>query len=344
MAIKINPYQQLIWRNPNTLQIGLDSRSQSITNITPAEERFIDALYYGVTASQIPSLAKQIRMEPERAQALLARLTPLLVETTNHAESSIHLADQIQAALDNNEDPTSVVARRGKSVVQIHQLDSSGLTLMLALAAAGVGTVSSADNSKVTNADCASNVYPRSLLGHSRYQSAKLILDSSWPGCRMVNLLRTTKNAPASDVHVLVSHQTTDPQEILKARSINTGLIELRYSSSGSEISPVITALSGCLNCRELHMQDADPNYAAVTTQLMDGQLRFDDSATRLATCGIAAQSILAHLDGNVADPSLGFAYTRLPEPQLSDVTWAKHDECSCPRLATGVRRLAAAS
>ena len=333
MALKINPFHQLTWRNPNTLQIGTDYRATILPEVSPAQERFIDALYYGVPENQLGAISRQIRLPQAEADGLLSQLAPLLIKTTDAWEPSNRgLAERVQASLDNATDEGAVMHRRGQSVVQVNQLDATGLGLVLALAASGVGTLLSPDHGKVTEADCASNLYPKALLGYQRFQAAKLILDSSWPGSRMVSSARIFKSTPKPRLVVLTNQQVTPMEEVGRWRTLATPVLEIRYNSTGAEISPVLTNDSACLLCREHRSQDADAGHLTTATQLANGQLRFDDSGTRMVASGLAVQQILRFLDGpssTDAEP-IGFNLTRLPELKLESRVWQPHPNCGC--------------
>lgn len=333
MAVKINPFHQLTWRSPNTLQIGTDYRAKVIDQVSPAQERFINALYFGMPESQLSAVARQVRLPEEQAAAVLNELSPLLIKTTDAWEPSGRgLSERVQASMDNGADDGEVMSHRFASVVQINQLDATGLGLTLAMAAAGVGTILSPDHSKVTEADCASNLYPRALLGYQRFQAAKLILDSSWPGSRMVSAARVFKSTPKPRLAVLTSHQATPVDEVGRWRTLGVPILEIRYHSIGVEISPVLTAESPCLLCREQHNQDLEPTHLSTAAQLCNSQLTFDDSATRLVGIGLALHQILRFLDGTAAsvnDP-IGLSYNRLPEIKLEARPWLAHPKCGC--------------
>jgi hypothetical protein len=338
MALKINPFHQLVWRSPNTLQIGTDFRSRVIERLTPAQERLIDSLYYGIPESQLSAVAKQIRLPESELNSLMEQLSPLLIKTTDAWEPSrIGIGERVQASLDNGAEDGEILSRRAECVVQVERLDATGLGLTLALAAAGVGTVLSPDHSKVTDADSASNLYPRALLGYQRFQAAKLILDSSWPGSRLISAARVFKSTPKPQLVVLTSQQVTPLEEIGRWRTLRMPHLEIRYHSTGVDVSPVVTADSPCLLCREHYAQDVDSDHLAMVAQLANAELKFDDSATRLVGTGLAAQQILRYLDragtsvtGTSVKEPVGFEYLRLPETKLVAQAWAAHANCGC--------------
>lgn len=329
MTTRINPFHQLVWRTPQTLQLGVGPQKAVIEQVTPAQERFIDALYYGVPEGKVGALASQLKLTRGQADELMESLGPLLVEATGTDTAKTALGEQARASLDNRKEFAAVLERRQAGVVQVLNLDATGLTLVLALAAAGVGLIQSPDLERVTEADCATNLYPRALLGYRRFQAAKLILDSSWPGSKLQSTVRISKNMARPDVVVLTGHQVTDPAEVGRWRAAEVPVLQIRYEAGSLSVSPVLAGDSGCLNCEVQYLQDQDSAHLAIATQLLESQLRFDDSAGRLLACGLAVHTILKFIDG-VATDQIGYSLERWPSPVLSSKTWTAHPGCSC--------------
>jgi hypothetical protein len=384
MAIKINPFHQVLWRTPTTLQIGAGAKSVVISDITPAQERVIDALYYGLPPASVAALAAQSKLGAKETESLLAALNPVLVRADlqartgaeigaetgaeNGAENgaeyspeartaSIHGAEVIRAALDNQADAVRIIERRKAASVHIQTLDATGLTLTLALAAAGVGTITSGDSGRVTTAEASSNLYPYSLQGRLRISAAKLILEASWPGSRLMNTTQFPTLIGKSTVAVVTNHQTTPTDSVTSWLTRDIATIEIRYQPDGAEVSPVLLASAGtgCLLCREHFAQDSDDSHIAVISQLITSKLRLDDAGTRLVACGLAVQEILAHIDAGLKPGQLGerrrigYRYVRPAsaseaglatgadtglEPTVHEIPWLQHPACSCAMSA----------
>ena len=385
MAIKINPFHQVLWRTPTTLQIGAGTSSVVISDITPAQERVIDALYYGLPPASVAALAAQSKLGAKETESLLAALNPVLVRADLQARTGaeisaeigaevgaefgsgaadaghsaevstagIHGAEVIRAALDNQADAVRIIERRKAASVHIQTLDATGLTLTLALAAAGVGTITSGDSGRVTTAEASSNLYPYSLQGRLRITAAKLILEASWPGSRLMNTTQFPTLIAKSSVAVVTNHQTTPTDSVTAWLTRDIATLEVRYQTDGAEVSPVLLASAGtgCLLCREHYAQDSDDTHIAVISQLITSKLRLDDAGTRLVACGLAVQEILAHIDaglkpGQIGDrPRIGYRYVRPAgcgvtglmagaaagsELTVHEAAWLQHPACSC--------------
>lgn len=345
MALKINPFHQIVWRSPNSLQVGLGQLAFIRNNVSPGEERLIDALYYGVPESSLAALAKQNLVSAEATTAIIDGLRPLLLRPETKPEDRPFRettdAEAMRASLDNRSSHQRILARRASTSVHIESLDATGLTLLLALAAAGIGTITSGDNSRVETADVTSNVYPAALRGRMRITAAKLILDSSWPGTKLLYTVQHPTVLGKSSLAVLVNHQVTKPAEVGLWGARGIPVIEIRYQPDGAEVSPVLPAGAqfGCLSCRDHHQQDLDGSHLTVSSQLFGSPLRFDDGGTRLVATGLALQEILRFLDTAAAN-QIGYRYLRAatagqnsqwdPEATVTERLWASHPACGC--------------
>jgi len=329
MARKINPFHQLLWLTPQTLQIGIGDSARVVEQVTSSEERLIDALYYGLPEHKVSPLAKILKLDSARFDTLLEHLEPLIITDDGSPTPAYSPGNLARASLVNQKAPSEVFRRRSHQSVRIQSLDATGLGLVLALAESGVGHLITPDTERVSEADCASNLYPRALLGYRRFQAAKLILDSSWPGTALHAAARVSRNIPKPALTVIVNHHVTDPNEVGRWLAAETPVLAIRYEAESCSVSPVLDGTEGCLNC-EFHWKNhEDPHFAAVAAQLLGSQLRFDDSVSRQLCSGIALQKILRRLDGQVADHS-HVTLTNGLDLKIEIAQWQQHPECSC--------------
>ena len=337
------------------MQIGLGSSAVRLDNISPAEERLVDALYYGLPAASAHALAAQSKLQPPEIADFLLKLQPVLVSTQLQAvpgtESySVAQAEVARASLDNAADAVRIVERRKQASVHIETLDATGITLLLALAAAGVGHFTSSDSARVSATDAASNAIPVALEGKLRGTAAKLILQASWPGSRLLSTLQYPSLLGKSTLAVITNQQVTPPQSVARWQTRELPVLEIRYVPNGVQISPVLLASTGngCLQCRDHFEQDADSTHIAVSSQLVTSALRFDDAATRLVATGLAATSVLRFIDAgsllnagvkNQATRNQNVEYLYLrnlagakvdPQPCIQERTWQRHPLCGC--------------
>lgn len=76
MALKLDPRWPLVWRNPFSVQLGIDPPLVRLDDLTDVEERMLSALAVGVT---LPGLALICRGDTAQRDWLLKRLAPVLL-------------------------------------------------------------------------------------------------------------------------------------------------------------------------------------------------------------------------------------------------------------------------
>lgn len=76
MTIRIDPRWPVVWRDPFTIQVGIDPPRVVISEVGAAEERMLAALAVGVTRAGLGVIAEG---ETHRVDAFLAAITPALL-------------------------------------------------------------------------------------------------------------------------------------------------------------------------------------------------------------------------------------------------------------------------
>lgn len=78
MVLRLDPTIPLVWRTPQSLQLGIDTPLVVLNDVTPATERMIAALVTGVSASGLEMIARSSGGTAGESGALIARLSPVL--------------------------------------------------------------------------------------------------------------------------------------------------------------------------------------------------------------------------------------------------------------------------
>src|SRR3954452_13466034 len=74
MVLRIDPRLSLVWRSPDTLQVGADRPNAVLAGLTFAEERLVAALRLGTTRTALGVLAGACGAPETLVDDLLARL------------------------------------------------------------------------------------------------------------------------------------------------------------------------------------------------------------------------------------------------------------------------------
>ena len=361
MTLKLNANHQLVWLDPNTMQLGLSRNKVVLHNVSAGQEKLIDALYFGVAPNQLEALAKQNRMTLAEAQDLVRSLSGLLERDFEGAGGGaggaggaggvvgqavgigkvpggkfvppINLEsahpEVVAAGLQYSTDGSQVLQARSRMAVYIDTLDNTGLLLAGALAAAGVGVIVSGDERPVTQQDVTGNGYPQGLLGHPRVAAARLMLESTVGSCRVVEAHKLKpKQLGAVSLAIIVAQQVIQPARYQNWVSAGVPHLAITYSADFVEVSPVVTANTGCLYCQQLWLQEHDSTWSVVSSQLHASPLRFDSGWLRLIACGLAVQSALKTIDVG-ASGAAGVRYT-MSSGEAEPLHWERHPGCSC--------------
>jgi bacteriocin biosynthesis cyclodehydratase domain-containing protein len=78
MVLKLDPRVAIVWRDPFSLQFGVEPVRVVLREVTNAEERMVAALIAGVSRSGLSMIASAAGASESDAAKLLARLDPLL--------------------------------------------------------------------------------------------------------------------------------------------------------------------------------------------------------------------------------------------------------------------------
>ncbi|HEY4268207.1 MAG TPA: TOMM precursor leader peptide-binding protein [Galbitalea sp.] len=80
MVLRLDPDLPLVWRDPFSLQFGVDPARVVLREVSAGDERVIGALRSGVTPAGLQMVARAAGVSPRDLESMLELLTPLLVE------------------------------------------------------------------------------------------------------------------------------------------------------------------------------------------------------------------------------------------------------------------------
>jgi bacteriocin biosynthesis cyclodehydratase domain-containing protein len=89
MVLKLDPNVPLVWRDPVSLQVGIDPARLVITQISDADERMIAALSTGVSHSGLSMIGHSAGATDGEIARLIARLGDLVVTEEAHPDTRV---------------------------------------------------------------------------------------------------------------------------------------------------------------------------------------------------------------------------------------------------------------
>lgn len=341
MVIRIARSAPLLWRSPDSLQIGSGQNATRFEALNVAEQRLIRLLQSGVHDPDFTEVAADVGVEAGRAEAMLHTLEPIL-ERDNRVSKQVRrkagdgdsltpefvssaVAEIVRANLRYRVDGRLTLKRRSTTQVYLESLDRTGLILARGLAAAGIGKIVSGDGETVQVTDVGPDGYPARSRFARRAQAAELILTQGY------GVVETVFDRPhpailgKTNIAVLVAHGSLEPERHLRWLRIGVAHIALVFSDDGARVSPVVSGRP-CLLCDDFERADRDPAWPILAAQLQGYSVEFADTASRWMATARAIRRILAFVDRAELNE------TREAVPARP----AGHPDCACALMTDG--------
>ena len=305
MVRQINPSLARIWRAENVRQYGY-SKPSLVAIESEAQHRVVDILEQGVTNVQYQNLANLARIESAELNRVLARLSPLLRQTSSflpeldQRDVEIRFAEIMRLFLADFQDPAEVMKQRGMARVFVSSLSRAGLLAAKALYTAGVGTIITFDGTRVKHGDTNELGYSPIALGLTRHEAAKQLLGKERSELQLHT--RLTSGLDRISAALIIANDVVAPDEYQVWMTRDVPHLAICFTEAGASVSHLVTpGLTPCLACSEIQKMQDDPNWLATVTQLSQLERDLADSVSMLAAVSIAVRRILKRIDGQLA-------------------------------------------
>ena len=333
-----------VWRDRDTLQIGIDSRrAVALEGIGPAAavislldgSRDREAVIATAQAYGIPAAAAS-RVLTLLAVAGVLDDFPATVHRSLPDELRARLAPELASAslaYHDGDAGARTLARRRDAFVRVHGAGRTGANVATLLAAAGIGRVACADPEPAEPADLAPAGLVRADLGEPRGEAAARAVR------RVAPEARTGDFGAVPDLVILTtSYPSPDLAPALQRDGVPH--LAVRAGEAIGVVGPLVTpGRSACLRCVDLRKADADPAWPKVLAQATCARQRPQacDIVLAAMTATLAAAQALAFIDQVVAPVTVnGTLEVVLPDWQWRRRTWPRHAACSCRARDTG--------
>jgi bacteriocin biosynthesis cyclodehydratase domain-containing protein len=340
-----------VWRDRDTLQIGIDSRRAVALTGMAGVAWVIGLLDGSRDRAQVIETAADHGIPAETTERVLALLatggalddfpagTLRLLPPPLRARLAAELAAASLAHRDGD-GGARTLARRLTAQVRIHGAGTVGTGIASLLTTSGIGWVAHAGPSGETAVPRSTPPRPRpsrpatdrnKSLEYRKTQartlrSPALAAGEGWPG----------KAAPSTalpDLAILVGRH---PME-LRAGLMRDQVPHLAVAADEAigVVGPlVIPGRTACLRCLDLTRAERDPAWPLILAQLegREADPRACDAPLGAAVAAQAAAQVLAFIDGAVAVDAVanGTLELVLPGWQWRRRTWPRHPGCSC--------------
>ena len=330
---------QPVWRNRDTLQIGVDPRrAVALEGIGPAAA--VISLLDGSRDTQtVLSMARAYGVPEQAASRVLDLLAVAGVLDDFPAALHRSLPDELRARLAPELATASVayahgdggartLARRRTSYVRVHGAGRIGAGIATLLAASGVGRVVCVDPVPVSPPDTGAGGLVLADVGLPRDQAVAGAI------ARIAPEVTTRDAGLAPDLAVL----TVLPSPDLAAALAHAGVPHLaaRAAEAIGVVGPLVRpGRSACMRCVDLRKSDGDTDWPKILAQAtIAADLSACDNVLAGMTATLATAQALAFIDGAVTPVTVnGTLEVVLPGWQWRRRTWSPHGDCRCGAL-----------
>ncbi|WP_104528945.1 ThiF family adenylyltransferase [Blastococcus saxobsidens] len=232
--------------------------------------------------------------------------------------------------------PRSAVWRaRGLSAVVVDGATRVGTPLAAVLSASGVGRVVVRDTGVVTAADAVVGGLTADDEGRPRALAAADAVRRVNPAAD----LRALPPGTVPDLTVLTRPWAASDPVVAGRADDGAHLVATVRGEIGIVGPLVVPGATSCLRCADLHRRDCDSRWPRLAAQLTAAEAPASGStATCLLTALLAANQVLAYLDGAGAPVTLGATVEVRPPDLVPRLRrWPAHPSCGCGAMDADV-------
>ena len=342
----------LVWRDPDTLQIGIDPRRAVALRGMRGTEALINLLDGSRDLGQVLAAAQDggvTRLAAERIIGLLAAagaLQDFPAATLRALPDGLRarLAGElatVSLALGHADGGALVLARRQGAYVRVHGTGPVASSLASLLAASGVGQVSCTG---VVGGPPGGGPGTGAPAGGSAAGGPRV---APWPPAGRIRLGHPGADGPPAarrgppgrgrrpDLAILADGYPPELPGTLVAGSV--AHLTAAASEAIGLVGPlVMPGRTACLSCVDMARTDRDPAWPLILAQAC-GQTPHPPACTAVLTAAVAAQAAaqaLAFLDQSTVMAAVinGTLELVLPDWQWRRRSWAPHPQCRCSR------------
>ena len=338
MRPALKPGLLAVWRNRDTVQIGVDPRRAIALTGMRGAAVLLGLLDGSRDLAQLLAAAGEFGISAEVADRIITLLAVggalydfpgSAFRTMPHGLRTRLAPELATAALAHGDGDggARILARRQGACVRVEGLSRIGLCVASMLAASGIGMVISTGRPPGSGPDPA----PPLLMGPSPPSGSPPPAGSPPPIGRSVPA--GTSYRP--DLVILADTYRRELPEALKRDNVP------HLAAAASEAIGVVGPLvlpgdTACLRCLELTRAECDPAWPLILAQLSRGGAEPPacDTVLAAAVAAQAAAQTLAFVDRPASASAVtnGTLELVLPDWQWRRRTWEPHDRCGCGR------------
>ncbi|WP_157109131.1 TOMM precursor leader peptide-binding protein [Cryobacterium arcticum] len=285
MILRLDPRYPLVWRTPDTIQLGIDRPLAIVPGVTAPLEGVIAALRGGVPRSGALMLGRQAGATDEATSALLSALGPALVGGTADVMTGANDTAADSGAVADGSTGTGAPAGASPPGTAHPGPDDAARSDARPRTASGGTTADRAlaGHRPVVCVDGAGATADRirSLLGE---------LSITVVTTEVLAATGAASPPPLPDLAVIVDHFVLAPERHVRWLRRDIPHLPVLFSDAEVRVGPLVEPGAGpCLTCLELDRVDEDPAWPAIACQLL-----YRTASTETPRLGIEAAATVA--------------------------------------------------
>ncbi len=311
MTLTLDPRYPLVWRTPDSLQLGVDEPPVVLESVTLGHERMLSALSIGLTPAGLTLIGTESGLTVAQVEDFHRRVQPALIE--------------------RRERPRARVAITGIG---------TGIGAGIGI---GIGAHARADASPSPTIDrLVWRLEEAGLEPHliDRHPVA------GKPDANKPDAGTALHSVGATDFAIIVAHYVLDPEVRGMWLRRDIPHLPIVFGDTSVTIGPMIEpGIGPCLYCLELHHKHADPAWPALASQLLRMRSTAETPFLASEVATIATRLILTRLlaTDRAAPPVTASAPAPAPAPALrldaetgEQTRWlhSRHPDCACGGIA----------
>jgi bacteriocin biosynthesis cyclodehydratase domain-containing protein len=342
---QLKPALPRLWRDPSTLQLGLDpQRALVLSGVDVADLAVLDLLDGRRPVDDVVELARRRGHDAGRVRELVDILLDAAalddVAATGDGSRTIHpVSPAAGTALEPDLLSLSLLHRapgaaarvmqaRQATTVEVLGAGRVGASLACLLAAAGIGHLDIEDDGPLRTADVA----PGGLRGAGGTSASR-----GTETRRLLSTVTTTRDRPVAAppaISVLAPTTALLAPELL-SRTRDRPHLPVLVRETTAVVGPlVVPGRTPCCRCVELARGDRDPAWPSLSAQLLGSPRRVEPCDVVLATlaASLAAAQLLSFLDApDIYPPAAGAVLEiGLADLRLRRRTVRPYPGCGC--------------
>lgn len=339
----LKPALRRLWRDPATLQFGIDpAYAVVLSGIEVTDTSLLELLDGSRDLAELGAEAERRGHQRQRLEKLVETLESAAVldeaGPKTQPDDARRQPDLLSLSLLHRAPgaAASTMSARNSANIDVLGAGRVGAAVAMLLTAAGVGQVDLSDTGPVRQAD----ISPGGIRGLGSRQANRADAARSQLGLGQLSGrphavgLATARRQPGSIAVLAPTGSVVPPEWLAQVRHRPHLPVVIRETTA--VIGPlVLPGRSPCLRCVELTRGDRDPAWPVLAAQLISRGHSVEpcDVALASAAASIAALHVLAWLDGgsNPPPPSIGGTVElSLADLRLRRRSVAPHPGCGC--------------